>query len=521
MRTSGSRLRLAFTCVATCVMGFMTTAVNSAEQPKVQREPAVPPADLKVASEANGRFAVDLYRQLAETESGKSLFLSPFSISIALTMVAEGAVDETLDQMAEVLHVDKGNLARMHSGQGGLQRSAIPVVPPEVTKKIASLRAKLKEANNRTSTLEKANRYSEASDSSDAAHQLAHEINTIVSQTAAYELQIANAVWVEKSYPIQPSFISTLTPNYGTSVFPMDFKAQPDPARLQVNQWVASHTHDRIQNLLGPQSITSLTKLVITNAVYFKGDWAKPFEPSSTRPEQFLLASSRSKEIPMMHQWNGGSASYGAFDAKGDLFETPLQIDVEMKDDDPSLYPKSDGHTMLSLDYQGRKIQMILLVPQSATGLADLERTLTYDKLQRWIEQLQQRTVRVTLPKYKLEATYSLEKTLETLGMVRAFRASGSGREGAQFGKLTSSARPEDSLFISQVAHKTFVEVSEIGTEAAAATAVVFAPTSAAPAIRKTRPFTPIFRADKPFLFLIRDRETANILFLGRYVGPE
>lgn len=494
----------------------IAVATNAwAEQPLVDRRPMVAPADLKAAAEANGRFAVDLYQRLAESESGKVLFLSPFSISLALTMVAEGAVDETLDQMTEVLHVPKGDLARMHTGQGGLQRSAIPDIPPEVTKRIASLRAKLKDANRRSVAFETAGRHDQAMSSYEVASKLADEINDLNRKTAAYELQIANALWLEKSYPIEPTFISALTPSYGASVFPVDFKRQADPTRRQINQWVASQTHDRIKDLLGPQSITDLTKLLITNAVYFKGDWAKPFNPSSTRSQPFHLANSRSKDVAMMHQWNGDSASYGAFDANGDLFPTPKEIDSALKDDDPSLYPDSKGHTALSLDYQGRKIHMILLVPQSATGLAELERSLTYEKLQRWIKQMEDRTIDVTIPKFKLEANYSLRQTLEAMGMVRAFAAPSSNREGAQFDKLSSSQRPDERPFISQVVHKTFLEVNEIGTEAAVATAVSIS-VEAAP-----RPFNPIFNANKPFLFLIRDRETDSILFMGRYVGPE
>lgn len=505
-----------------CLIGLAVTTVACAEQPLAEPGSAVAPGDVLAASQANGRFAIDLYRRLAEQKSAENMFLSPFSISLALTMTAEGAVDQTLDQTTDVLHIAKGDLAKIHPGQRGLQRSAIPRLSPEVVKRLATLRSKLKEANDRTTAFDKANRTREARASAATGQQLANELNTLLSETSAYELQIANALWLEKTYSIQPSFIASLKPNYGAVLFPVDFKQRPEPVRLQINQWVAQQTNDRIKDLLAPQSVTDQTKLVITNAVYFKGDWAMPFEPSATRPESFQVSNNQSNKLSMMRQWNEESASYGAFVANGDLFPTPREVRIDLKDDDPSLYPDKDGHTMLSLDYQGHKIQMVFLVPQSATGLADLEASLTYDKIQKWIDQLESRTVDLTIPKYKLESTYQLTKTLQSLGMVRPFVDPGLDPEGAQFDKLVSTKRPEDRLYISAVLHKTFVDVSEIGTEAAAATAVLInVAAEARPDVPKTRPFTPIFKANKPFLFLIRDRDTANILFLGRYVGAK
>jgi serpin B len=504
------------------MVGLTVTTIAGAEQPLPEQGSTPAPGDVLAASQANVRFAIDLYRRLAEEESGKNMFLSPFSVSLALTMTAEGAVDQTLDQMTDVLHIAKGDLARIHPGQHALQRLAIPRVSPEVVKRLATLRAQLKEANDRTKAFEKAKQFREAQASSTTGQKLADELNTLLKRTSAYELQIANALWLEKTYSIQPSFLAVLKPNYGAVLFPVDFKQRAEPVRLQINQWVAQQTNDRIQDLIAPRSITDLTKLVITNAVYFKGDWAKPFEPSQTRPESFQVSEDRSIKLSMMRQWNRESVGYGAFVANGDLFPTPHEVRIDLKDDDPSLYPDKDGHTMLSLGYQGGKIQMVFLVPQSATGLAELETSLTYEKLQRWIDQLESRTVDLSIPKYKLESTHHLTKTLQTLGMVRAFVDPGQDPHGAQFDKLSSTGRPEDRLYISDVLHKTFVDVGEIGTEAAAATAILMGVSAEAPPDQpKTRPFNPIFKANKPFVFLIRDRETANILFLGRYVGPK
>ena len=478
-------------------------------------------ADRAAALQANGQFAIDLYQKLAQTDQGKNVFVSPFSISVALTMATEGAVDQTLQQMTDVLHVCAGDLARIHRGQGHLLSGVIPVVSPEVTKKIARLREELKSVNARTAALNKTDKFADTQTSSEKGRQLANELNSLVRQTSAYELQIANALWLEKSYPIQPNFISTLKPSYGTVVFPVDFKSRPEPVRTEINEWVLRHTNDRIRDLLSSGDITDLTRLVITNAVFFKGDWAEPFNPSATKPEPFQQSASQTIKLPMMHQRNSTTASYGAFAPSGEFFPTPTEIKVELKDDDPSLYPDAGGHTMLALDYQGSKLEMILIVPQSVEGLSELERSLKFETLQQWIHALKRRTVNLSLPKYKLEAKYHLRETLQSLGMVRAFEEPGRKPESAQFDKLSASQKFEDRLYITNVLHKTYVDVSEVGTEAAAATAVIFAaPTSAAlEEPPKTRPFVPIFKANKPFLFLIRDRETESILFIGRYVG--
>ncbi len=517
--------------VMTCRL--LLSHVLSAEEPAVIKpqkpDKVVKPlaaedlADRAAALQANGQFAIDLYLKLAQTDHGNNVFVSPFSISIALTMATEGAVDQTLQQMTDVLHIPAGDLARIHRGQGHLRSGVMPFVSSEVAEKIARLREELKSVNARTAVLNKSNKFDEAQTSSEKGRQLANELNSLVRQTSAYELQIANALWLEKSYPIQPGFISTLKPSYGTVAFPVDFKSHPEPARTEINEWVSRHTNDRIRDLLSSGDITDLTRLVITNAVFFKGDWAEPFKPSATQPEPFQQSASQTIKLPMMHQWNSTTASYGAFGSSGEFFPTPTEVNVDLKDDDPSLYPDAGGHTMLALDYQGSKLEMILIVPQSVEGLTELERSLKYETLQQWIHSLKRRTVNLSLPKYKLEAKYQLRETLQSLGMVRAFEDPAKTPEAAQFDKLSTSEKFDDRLYITNVLHKTYVDVSEVGTEAAAATAVMFAaPTSAALSERpKTRPFVPIFKANKPFLFLIRDRETESILFIGRYVGQK
>jgi serpin B len=478
------------------------------------------PADLQAASDANGHFAIDLYRRLAESEPEENLFISPFSISPVLTMVAEGAIDQTRDQMLDALHVPNGELDKIHRGQRGLQTAAVPAIPPDFTEKLESLRSELKQVEVRYSSLIAAERGNEAIASEPVRDRLRQEIKTLVSRVSVCELRTANALWLEKTYPVEASFISTVQPNYGMAVFPVDFKGRPEPACQQINQWIAEQTNNRIQDLLSPGSITSRTRLVVTSAVYFKGDWAQPFMTYDTYLQNFRQSNDHSVELQMMHQENTGTASYGAFTGPGDLFPTAREVRFDMKNDDPSLYPDAKGHTMLALDYKAHKIQMILLVPQSATGIAELEKSLSYDTLQRWIGKLELRPVNVTIPKFKFESKLGLAKTLMSMGMRRPFENPQDNLQGAQFDNLTSSQEAEDRVYISDVVHQTYVDVSELGTEAAAATAVSFPCGDDIDRPPETRPFIPFFIADKPFIFLIRDRETASILFLGRYVSP-
>jgi serine protease inhibitor len=427
MQTADDRSRRLWIRLPVCLVGLAVAAVGIGlaintggvtEPSSAPRAGAPLPAELAAASAANGRFAVDLYQRLAEINAGQNVFCSPFSISTALTMAAEGAVDQTRDQMLDVLHVPDGNLAQIHAGQRGLLSAVVPAVPPALAGKMAALRAKLKERNERTEALTRASQQRKAAESMREGYKLAQEI----SEISPYELQIANALWLEKSYPVEPNYLATVTPNYGAVVFPVDFKGQPDKVRLEINQWVARQTNNRIRDLLTRGNITDRLRLVLTNTVYLNGLWAEPFDVSATHPQRFHESPDRATEVQMMYRENESSASYGAWTATGDPFRTPHEIPVAMPDDDPSLYPDAQGHTLISLDYRGHRLQMIVLLPRSVDGLEKLEKSLSYESLQRWIGNLERRTVRVVLPKFKLETRYGLKGTLQSLGMVRAFQ---------------------------------------------------------------------------------------------------
>ena len=496
---------------------------SATAEPELERPPKVVASadELSLAQAANREFAIELYQQLAQERPGENLFFSPFSISSALLIASEGASGETAEQMNKVLCVPAGQLAAIHKGQAAIYYRLSPEpTSPQVREKMAQLRRDLDAANAKTKSLEQASKWDEAQQSADTATKLADELNALIKVNEPYEWRAANALWGEQTYPFRPTYLDTIRANYGGVVFPVDFRKNSDAARKQINAWVEKQTRDRIKDLLARGTLDKDTRLVITNAVYFKGEWLQPFEQSATKPQEFHLADGKRISTPMMHQYTYAPSGYAAFQGDGKPFETPHEIPFEMKDDDPSLYPDAAGFTMLELPYKGGKLAMAMIVPRSADGLADLERKLTSGAIQNWIGGLERRTVIAYVPKFKLEAEYALEKSLQSLGMSRAFKEPGDP-DGAQLDRMTENKDPKDQLFISAVRHKTFVEVNEKGTEAAAATAVMMDAAKIRAEPPKTRPFIPTFSADKPFLFAIYDHETHSLLFLGRMVKPQ
>jgi serpin B len=238
---------------------------------------------------------------------------------------------------------------------------------------------------------------------------------------------------------------------------------------------VESQTNGKIKDLIPPESLGAMTRLVLTNAVYFKGDWVQPFQKRNTREEDFTVSAQEKVKVPLMHQqMKMGYAEEGTFQ-------------------------------VLELPYAGRELSMVVLLPKKVDGLPELEKAITVDKLASLLSNLPVREVNTYLPKFKLETSFGLNPTLEALGMKRAF-----SRE-ADFSGISSA----EALYISAVLHKAYVDVNEEGTEAAAATAVV----TRAMAVRRPQP-VPVFRADHPFLFLICDTRAGSVLFMGRLTNP-
>ena len=489
-------------------------------------------AEVGPAVTANSDFAVDLYRQLAKEQKGKNLFFSPYSLSSALAMTAEGARGETANQMGRVLRFPETarrsgddaqsipwNMAPIHSGLAALDERYNPKpVSAELRDKIAALRKDLEATNRKADELRSAGKWREEMEQAQKSQKLAAALNSLLGQVDLYELRVANALWGEKTYPFEQSYWDTVHRFYRTGgVFPVDFKDQSEAARRQINAWVEEQTNKRIRDLIAPGGVNAGTRLVLTNAIYFKGEWKEPFAEHATKEEDFAALDGRKVPVPMMHKDHLAAARYAAFNADGTFFPTPAAVPAEGQPDPRTLYPGKGGFVLAELPYKGDDLSMVVILPQD--DLAELENRLGSDSLRAWIGQLQHRPVHVYLPKFKLETDYQLKDTLRAMGLSRAF-VDPTRPDGAQFDGMCASRDPEHKLSIGNVVHKAFVDVNEKGTEAAAATAVIM-PMAAAFHRPTTVPFTPTFRADRPFLFVIRDVKAGTVLFLGRMTSPK
>jgi len=374
--------------------------------------------DTKNVAEGNNAFAFDLYEKLKEVEG--NLFFSPYSISTALAMTYAGARGNTEKQMGTALHFTLDQ-KRFHPA-------------------FACLEAELK----------------------------------AVQEKGDIELNIANALWAQKDYVFLREFLDLIQSNYGTVLNHVDFKRACEAARKKINAWIEQKTKDKIKDLIKPGVLNALTRLVLTNAIYFKGRWESQFKKDRTKESPFWLSIDKSVEVPMMTQKR------------------------------QFRYMESDNLQILELPYVGDDLAMIVLLPRKIDGLAQLEADLSMENLNMWIDHLRKRKISVFLPKFKMISQFRLSETLASMGMPDAFggNADFSGIDGTK------------DLFISAVIHKAFVDVNEEGTEAAAATAAVISLTSAP----STPP--PTFRADHPFVFLIRDNHSGSMLFVGRIVNP-
>jgi serpin B len=288
-------------------------------------------------------------------------------------------------------------------------------------------------------------------------------------------LKIANAMWLQQGFQVRPDFIRSAQDDYGASVDSVDFRKAPGAAADHINTWVAARTNDRIKTLVSPSMINGCTRLIITNAVYFLGDWRTPFNASDTTDRPFHLGDGSTRSAALMTQ----KANFR--------------------------YGESDSLQMLDLPYRDARLSMTVLLPRARDGLPALEAQLA-GALSGWLAMLdasEPRTVRVYLPRTRIEATYELNRPLGAMGMGIAFTSH------ADFGGIAQA-----DLAIGQVIQKAFLRIDEKGTEAAAATGVTIEATSPPP-----HPL-PLFRADHPFLFVIRERESGALLFLGRVTTP-
>ena len=300
-----------------------------------------------------------------------------------------------------------------------------------------------------------------------------------------YEMSVANSLWCQDGAPLQPEFLDLIARYYGGGLNVVDFGRGADAARVRINRWVEEETRRRIQELIPSGGLGPDTCLVLVNAVYFKGMWVLRFRRTSTRDQPFHVEGGGTVEVPLMYQ-----------------HETVR-------------YLEAPGYQAVDLDYRGGDLSMLVLLPARKDGLWDLEKRVSARELKHCVTQMETCDVKLFLPRFKVTwGTVDLGAQLAALGMPFAFT-----RFQADFSGINGREPPhEESLFLSAVFHKAFVEMNEEGTEAAAATAFVttFAKSFQAP---RPRP-VPVFRADHPFLFAIRDRKSGAILFLGRMADP-
>lgn len=443
-------------------------------------------------------------------------------------MTTEGARNETALEMDAVLRVPEerlrqqgdvpGRLSVLHAGMNsinaGLQSDNESDEQKKLRAEAEALRKKLDALKAEGEKAREARDWKRRNKLIQEEQAVAAKLNPLLDQIDTLELEIANALWGEKTYPFTQAYLDLIGAAYETGGLRMaDFRNEFEAERVRINQWVEEKTRDRIQDLLPEGSVNNYTRLALVNAIYFKADWATPFQSERTSEGEFTLADGKSITASLMFQRNLEGARFAAFNADGTFFKTPKMISSF---DPEQTEPREGGFSMVELPYRGGEVSMVVIAPKDPGGLAAIEAMLNRETLDRWLGSMKERNVHVTLPKFKSETTYRLNSSLKAMGMVRAFT---DPREpnGADFGGMSEATDPMQKLYITLVMHKAFVEVSEKGTEAAAATAVLVAVPTSAPA---TTPYTPHFKADRPFIYLIRDRATGAILFLGRMMNP-
>jgi serpin B len=272
-----------------------------------------------------------------------------------------------------------------------------------------------------------------------------------------YQLRVADALWAEKDFTFLDDFLKLTSSDYGAGFNRVDFKGAPEQVRVTINQWVEQKTEDKIKDLLPSGSVTPATRLVLTNAIYFKGDWQTQFEKATTQDEDFHLAAGGTVKAPLMHQ----SARLNYFN--GGSFQA------------------------VAIPYKTGELSMIVLLPNAAAGLPALEQSLTAANVKQWLSQLRGGAkIILTLPKFKMTQQFQLGRTLSAMGMAQAFQ-----KGAADFSGMTGKR----DFWISEAVHKAFIDVNEEGTEAAAATGIVMR----SMAMQREQPPI-VFRADHPFV---------------------
>jgi serpin B len=382
-------------------------------------------SDIATLAEGNNAFALDLYRAIKDQDG--NLFFSPYSLSQALAMAGAGARGQTEHEMFTTLQF-KFSQEQLHAAFNGLDL--------ELAKRGQGAKGK---------------------------------------DNKAFRLHIINAIWGQVDFKFQAAYLDLLAQNYGAGLRTLDFIKEADKSRLQINRWASDQTEGRIKDLLLPGTINPLTRLVLTNAIYFNAAWQYQFTKESTGNADFTLLDGSRVSVPMMH----------------------LQKSFA--------YSEGSGYQAVELPYDGQELSMVIILPRSDSYRA-FESALNSQQVNSIIQNLKSGRVNLSMPRFTFESRFSLKKALGDMGMKTAFSPSDadfSGMDGAK------------DLFIQDVIHKAFVAVDEAGTEAAAVSAVMMGVTSA-PAEQPKE-----ITLDHPFIFLIRDNQTNSILFLGRVMNPK
>jgi len=367
---------------------------------------------------ANNQFALELYSKYKSKED--NIFFSPYSISTAVAMTYEGAKGQTADEIQSVFHFPK-----------------------------------------------------DASVRQPAFASIYNELN---KGSSDYTLKTANALWAQKDYQFLQDYFNTVGKYYGGKVTNLDFKNDAENSRVTINKWVEGQTNDKIKDLIPAGQIDSTTRLVLTNAIYFKGTWVWQFDKSKTREADFRVSPTKTVKAQMM-----------GMDPEKAKFN----------------YAETDDLQILEMPYKGEELSMLVLLPKEAT-LDNLEKSITLEKVNQWKTSMKEEKMdAVSVPKFKFETKYFMAEDLADMGMPTAFSSN-----DADFSGMTG----KKDLFIGFVIHQAYVDVNEEGTEAAAATAVGMKLTAVMP--------SRIFIADHPFVFIIQETKTGNILFLGRVTDP-
>ncbi|NXC18636.1 SPB10 protein, partial [Corythaeola cristata] len=406
---------------------------------------------MELASTSIGEFTVDVFNKLNEIKKGKNVFFSPWSISSALALLYLGAKGNTATEMAEVLHFT----------QAAAAESSSAARPSRGRPKRRKMDPEHKQA--------------------EGIHSGFKELLAAINKPrSTYSLRSANRVYVEKTFPLLPSYIQLSKNYYKAEPHKVNFKTAPEQSRKEINAWTETQTEGKIKNLLSPQDVLASTKLILVNAIYFKAEWEVKFQAEDTDVQPFRLSKNKTKPVKMMC----------------------------MRHTFPVLIMEKMNFKMIELPYVKRELSMFILLPDdikdNTTGLEQLERELTYEKLSKWIDSKMTETlVDLYLPKFTLEERYDISDSLDSMGMHSAFRSN------ADF----SGMAEKGGVLVSKVIHKSFVAVDEKGTEAAAATVITVV--TSAPAVNAVK-----FKVDHPFHFFIRHNKSKTILFFGRFCSP-